>query len=90
MLTYNQAIEIAKNEIVDEHIIIESSTIEKEYGWVFFYNSRKFFETGDINHTLAGNCPILIEKKTGDVYLLPTYLSVENGLAEYEKRRERR
>lgn len=54
------------------------------YGWVFFYNSRRFFETGDILHALGGNAPFLVEAATGRVVEFGTARSVEFYLEEYE------
>ena len=36
---------------VEEDVIIdESQTIEEPFGWVYFYNSRRYLETGDFRH----------------------------------------
>ena len=34
--------------------------VKTEKGWVFFYNSKKFIETGNISFALAGNGPLLV------------------------------
>jgi hypothetical protein len=31
-----------------EFVLIESSTIERPFGWVFFYDSKKHRETGNV------------------------------------------
>ena len=41
-------------------VVVDSHTIEKSYGWVFFYNSRKFVETGLLQYRLAGNGPVIV------------------------------
>jgi hypothetical protein len=51
----------------DERIIIEDATVEKEYGWIFFYNSRKHLETGDILYALAGNGPLVVKSADGSI-----------------------
>ncbi len=90
MLTYQQALDLVRDMMIDDHIILEEHGIEKDYGWVFFYQSKRFVETGDMNFALVGNCPILVEKETGRVVELPTHTSVEEGLRKYEKERRKR
>jgi hypothetical protein len=41
----------------DELIIIESETIDKEKFWVFFYTSKLWYETEDMQYAIAGNAP---------------------------------
>jgi hypothetical protein len=41
----------------DELIIIESETIDKEEFWVFFYTSKLWYETEDMQYAIAGNAP---------------------------------
>ena len=43
------------------------SVIEKEYGWVFFYNSRRYLEKEDLMYFLFGAFPILIDKEDGSM-----------------------
>jgi hypothetical protein len=43
----------------DEVVILDASTIERSYGWVFVYQSKRFLETGDIMDALGGNGPIV-------------------------------
>lgn len=86
MLTYQQAYDLINDMMIDDHVILEEYIIEKEYGWVFFYQSKRYIETSDINFALAGNCPMLVEKETGRVYEFPTHTSVEECLREYEKK----
>ncbi|MFB6455594.1 YrhB domain-containing protein [Chitinophaga sp. Hz27] len=40
---------------------------EFEYGWVFFYQSKKFVETRNPMYGLGGNGPIIINKFDGSV-----------------------
>ncbi len=54
----------------DEIIIVGEATIEKSWGWVFFYTSRKYRETKEVRYALAGNAPIIVERSSGR--LIPT------------------
>jgi hypothetical protein len=44
----------------DDFAIAPAETVQREEGWLFFYNSRDFVETGDPLSALAGNGPILV------------------------------
>jgi len=61
--------------------IMTSHTRTTEIGWVFFYNSTEFLETGSLSSQLAGNCPIVVTFD-GSLHELPTYESWETGLAK--------
>jgi hypothetical protein len=54
----NDEFGIVGNEIVDE-------------GWLFFYNSKDFIETGSFSSRLVGNGPIFVDR-SGVVKTLPT------------------
>ena len=66
-------------------VIVDEYTIEKEYGYIFFYDSSKHIETGDVEYALAGNAPILIDKLTGCLYVTGTAYPIEHYLENYEK-----
>jgi len=69
----NCGLELAFNrEVVEEH----------DVGFVFFYNTKAYWETRDFTHALAGNGPLLIRKENGEVVELPSSQSVERSLAE--------
>ena len=90
MLTFQQAREIAEQTIGgylledDACQIIDSATLERPYGWVFFYQSRSYLESGDQIRMLAGNAPLIISKLTGSVTLTGTAMPIEHYLSQYE------
>ena len=47
--------------------LIDYETIEKPFGWVFFYNSKKYLETGELREMLAGNAPFIVDKSNGEI-----------------------
>jgi hypothetical protein len=63
--------------------VLQAETIGKEYGWIFFYQSKKYLDTGAIEDLLAGNGPVLVER-SGRVVQLPTAISLEESLKRYE------
>ena len=72
----------------DELIIVDS--LDKEYGWIFFYDSRQYLESHDKQYAIAGNAPVAVEKSDGSLHFLNTVQSVEEMIADYEKRRQNR
>lgn len=68
----------------DELCILVGETIECRSGWVFFFNSRKFLQTGDPKYTLAGNGPVLVDMRSGEVVQLGTAHAVRDYIAHYE------
>jgi hypothetical protein len=74
---------------VEEVGIDHRETIEKEYGWIFFYNTKQFLETGNMMHSLGGNAPLLVEREGGALVELPTYQPLDDSLREYEETRRK-
>jgi hypothetical protein len=52
-----------------DYQILDDLTIEDDFGWVFFYQSKAFIETGDISRALAGNVPFLVSRADGRLHL---------------------
>ncbi len=69
----------------EEFVILDDLTREKPWGWVFFYNSKSFVETGDINDSLAGNAPYIVNKHTGELFVTGTAEEIEHYIEQYEK-----
>ena len=69
----------------DVSVVVDNATVEKPWGWVFFYQSRHFLETGDNSSRLAGNAPIIVNARTGVAIVTGTAYPVELYIAEYER-----
>lgn len=69
-----------------DFVIIDESTLEKPWGWVFFYQNKQFIDDGNIAQQIAGNAPFIINKftgkltKTGTAYELQQYLNIYEAL----------
>jgi hypothetical protein len=78
------------NDAVDQEAgavdILDAATIERRYGWVFFYNSVRYLETGDPAFALAGNGPIVVLRKDGAVIPLGSAQPVDDALRDLEDR----
>ena len=66
--------------------LVERSTVEKPFGWVFFYNSKKFLDTGEFRYRLAGNGPIVVNKHDGSVEFFGASRPPLEIVAEYEQK----
>lgn len=93
MITFDEARQIAQEQIASFHfapkkdslILLEDATIEKEWGWVFFFTSRLWHETKDFRHALAGNAPFIVERSSGRVVSTGTAHPLDDYLERYEK-----
>jgi len=93
MINKKQAKEIVEKEInkFDPYwpdrprlLVLDGATIEKDWGWVFFYDSEKHIETGDFRDAVAGNAPYVVNKKSGEIEATGTALPIEDYILEYE------
>lgn len=65
-------------------VILDDATLDKPYGWVFFYQSRAYVETGDFMEMLAGNAPVIFNRVSGEYHVTGTAHPVEDYISEYE------
>lgn len=69
----------------DALLVLDDATLEKSWGWVFFYTSRRYHETGDFRYALAGNAPYLVERATGRLHATGTAYPTADYIANYER-----
>lgn len=67
-------------------VILDSMTIAKPYGWVFFYNSKKFVDTGDKIYSLVGGGPIVVISSTEEVHELGSTRPATIEITKLEER----
>jgi hypothetical protein len=70
-----------------ELALLEDSTLETEFGWVFFYNSVEFVRTGDMRFALGGNAPIIVDRSSGELTVTGTSHPVEHYIEQYRRSR---
>ena len=73
----------------DSLVIVEHATLEKEYGWIFFYNSRKYLETKNERYLLYGGGPIVVEKADGSIHELGSAGGAKYQIELYEAQRKK-
>lgn len=74
------------SSIADPFVLIEVSTIERPFGWVFFYNSKNFLTTGIARYRLAGNGPVIFNKFSGAMEFHGSDKALDELITDYEKR----
>ena len=67
--------------------LIDSETIEKPFGWVFFYNSKKYLETGELREMLAGNAPFIVDKNNGEIHETGTEKPIDEYILDFVSKR---
>ncbi|HEV8652718.1 MAG TPA: YrhB domain-containing protein [Actinomycetes bacterium] len=88
MVDKRTATEIARRHLSEEYpgeevVVDESDVLEEDWCWVFFYNTRAFYQTGELRESLVGNGPLIIEKATGALRVAGTAHPIEHYLAEH-------
>lgn len=91
MLTRSQARELVQSQLSFETdgrgcevVIIDSATLERSFGWVFFYQSKEYLLTGESSWQLAGNAPLIVNRHTGEVIATGTAAPTEEYISHYE------
>jgi hypothetical protein len=94
MLTKPQARAIAAAHVLRQSelhgssfVLFDDETRAEDFGWVFFWNTAKFSNTGDDRWCAAGCSPIIIDAEDGHVYSCETLLSVEFHVDWYRRHR---
>ena len=59
-------------------------TIDRPYGWVFFYQSKEYLKHGRFEDQSLGNAPIIVDRVNGELNVAGTAKPIEEYLKEYE------
>jgi hypothetical protein len=86
-LLANQYIDSLGADVPGGVVLLLESTLERPYGWVFFFNSKRFLDTRDPLDGLGGNSPFLVEALNGTITLLGTATPVAESLRRLEAER---
>jgi Immunity protein 35 len=88
-ITKDRALDIARRTIATlkpgtELVILEDKTVEKDFGWVFFYTTKKYLESHNSRDLLPGNSPLVVERADGSTHFLSTSLPPNRAIEEFE------
>lgn len=67
----------------DEYMISQQQTVEKWYGWIFAFTTRKYMETLDPRYALLGTGGVIVNKFDQSLHFLPS-LNRDKAIDEYE------
>lgn len=70
-----------------ELALMEDRTREEDFGWVFFYNTRRFIESGDVQWALGGNAPLIVDRRSGELHVTGTAHPIERYIEEFRRKR---
>lgn len=65
-------------------VVLDEETLTRSWGWVFFFQSRRFVETGDLSSALVGNAPLIVEQRSGRLLHTGTAYPTDFYLRNYE------
>jgi len=65
--------------------ILDDKTIERPWGWVFFWNSVVYRDSRDPARMVAGLAPFLINRRTGERGPTGTAHPVDTYIRRYER-----
>jgi len=89
MMSEREARALAEAELAkppNDYVVLITGTAEYDVGWVFFYNTKQFAETGDLQHALVGNAPILVDREDGSVHRTGTARPIEEYIERFKVR----
>lgn len=66
-------------------VVLKTQTIVRGWGWVVFYQSKAYVESGDFRDMLGGNAPYFVNKHNGKIDVSGTAHPIEYYISEYEK-----
>jgi Immunity protein 35 len=92
-ITKERALEIARAKLVEvkraaEFEVVDSRTVLRPFGWVFFYEPRSSLKAGDPAAPAAaipGAGPLVVLREGGGTAFLSTSVPPDKAIAEYEK-----
>lgn len=90
-LTRQEAQAIAAKILYDsrpsaEYVILTGETLERDFGWVFFYAPRQYLDTKNPNDLIPGAGPLVVLRKDGSTRYLPTSVPPVPAVDEFERR----
>ena len=84
MLSKDQAQALVTSRLENDTVILEERTIEKDWGWVFFHQSRRFLETKDPRYQRFGAYAFLVNRFDGSVHCADSWFPIESYIQRYE------
>jgi len=68
----------------DELVLVDDDTLERDWGWVFFFASRRWRETGEAALRNEGEGPLIVNRFDGQVHATGTDRPSEYFVTRYD------
>jgi hypothetical protein len=68
-----------------DFVIVEGETLERDFGWVFLYSTRRYLETKDPGELVPGAGPLVVLRKDGSTRFLSTSVPPKVAVEVFEK-----
>lgn len=79
-----QALQVISSTIgAIEATIIDGATQQYDVGWVFFYQSSRFLETGNARDCPAGNAPLFVSREEGQSAFIRYHRPIAESIDAY-------
>jgi hypothetical protein len=66
----------------NELALLQTATLEKSFGWIFFYQSKSYLQSREPRDAVVGNAPIVVAKLDGRVHVTGTAHPIEYYIAQ--------
>ena len=89
LLTREQAVDIANRQLLSlgcadvPMAVLPKLTEEFDVGWVFYYQSERYLQTGNFSDTLVGNAPLFVSRLDGQCWGVSHHRPLTESLAAY-------
>ena len=70
---------------IADYVILEKETIEDDFGWVFFYTTKDYLDSGDFLDLPVGGGPIIISRNDGSLHETGSAYPVEFYIENFKK-----
>jgi hypothetical protein len=89
MISRSEAVAIAqahidRAEYTDALRFVVTRVQERDHSWVVYYDSQRHVETGNPLDSIAGNGPLVVAKRTGEVAVAGTAAPLADRIMEAE------
>jgi len=78
--------EVEKLSTHHDFVILEDRTVERPFGWVFFYATKKYVATRNPDELVPGTAPLVVHRLDGSIAHLATSVPPARAIDIYEQR----
>jgi hypothetical protein len=89
-ISFLEAFAVAKNfahaTMPDADFVVQNElTVERDFGWVFFYTPRRYIETQDPESIILGAGPLIVLRQDGSMQLISTSVSPTQAIEIFDE-----